>query len=160
MEITIRKFRDKDQVQAHILIKTILKEEFAVDEHLYAGIDLINIQNAYNGKRDVFFVAVCNDVVVGTAAIKEDDEETALLRRVFVAPEFRGKGIGIELISKTVEFCGKNGYQRINFRATERMQAAINNLCSKHSFKLKESVQMGPVKILKLSRKLHHKKKL
>ncbi|MBU0633813.1 MAG: GNAT family N-acetyltransferase [Candidatus Omnitrophica bacterium] len=158
VDITIRKFKPQDQLQVYQLISSIMNTEFPLDRQTYSELDINDVSKAYSGKRDIFFVAVNGNMVVGTIAIKEDDRNTALLRRIFVSPEFRGVGLGNKLIVQAVEFCENNGYRVINFCTTDKMKAA-NSLCQKNGFKRRACMGLGPIKLLKFTRRLRTKKR-
>ncbi|MBI4844866.1 MAG: GNAT family N-acetyltransferase [Candidatus Omnitrophica bacterium] len=158
MEIKIRKFKEQDQPQVQKLISTILKTEFDHAKETFTDYDLTHIKEIYSGKRDVFFVAVIGNTVIGTVAIKEDDGNTALLRRIFVSREFRGIGLGRKLIIKAVEFCEEEQFRVINFCSTDKMEAA-NKLCRKNGFLRRACMTLGPVKLLKFTRRLRATKR-
>lgn len=153
MDIKIRKYLEQDQPQIHKLIISILKREFAHAKETYSDYDIRHINEVYGGKRDLFLVAIIGNSVIGTIAVKEDDKNTALLRRIFVNPEFRGIGLGKKLVIKAIEFCEKNNYRVVNFCSTNKMEAA-NNLCKKNGFKRRACMSLGPVKLLKFTRRL------
>ncbi len=155
MNIKIRKFQPKDQAQVYKLIITVLQNEFSLAKETYSDFDLNNIAKSYGGKRDLFLVAAIGNTVIGTIAIKEDDNNTALLRRVFVSREFRGIGLGKRLIIKAIEFCEKKGYRVVNFCSTDKM-ATANILCRKNGFQRRACMSLGPVKLLKFTRRLRN----
>ncbi|MFH1063239.1 MAG: GNAT family N-acetyltransferase [Candidatus Omnitrophota bacterium] len=155
MEIKIRQFKEEDTAQVIKLITSILKTEFDLEKETYADFDLKNIKEVYGGKRDLFLVAVIGHTIIGTIAIKEDDNNSALLRRVFVASEFRGVGLGKKLVVKAIEFCEEKDYSVINFCSTDKMTAA-NNLCKKSGFTRRACMTLGPVKLLRFARRLRH----
>ncbi|MCG2710910.1 MAG: GNAT family N-acetyltransferase [Candidatus Omnitrophica bacterium] len=157
-DIKVRSFRDADKPQVIKLINSILKNEFSISKDAYSDFDINNINDVYGGKRDLFLVAVTGSSVVGTIAIKEDDKNSALLRRVFVAPEFRGIGLGKKLIVKAIEFCENNNYSVINFCSTDKMQAA-NELCKKNGFKRRACMTLGVNKLLKFTRRIRNNKR-
>ncbi len=158
LNIKLRKFKDSDKPQIVKLINSILKKEFSISKDTYSDFDINNISNVYGGKKDLFLVAVLGNSVIGTIAIKEDDKNSALLRRVFVSPEFRGIGLGKKLIVKAIEFCEKNDYSVINFCSTNKMQAA-NELCKRNGFKRRACMTLGPNKLLKFTRRLRNNKR-
>jgi len=64
------------------------------------------------------FIAMWNEIPVGMISIKKTDlanrdELTPWLSALFVAPEYRGKGIGSILIDTVLETGKKSGYKRI-----------------------------------------------
>ena len=153
MDIKLRQYKDADKAQVIKLITSILKAEFDLAKETYADFDLKNIKEVYGGKRDMFLVAIIGSTIIGTIAIKEDDHNSALLRRVFVSSEFRGIGLGKKLMVKAIEFCEKKDYSVINFCSTDKMKAA-NNLCKRNGFTRRACMSLGPVKLLRFARKL------
>lgn len=158
LNIKLRKFKDTDKPQIIKLINSILKKEFSIPKETYSDFDINNIKNVYGGKKDLFMVAVIGHSVIGTIAIKEDDRNCALLRRIFVSPEFRGIGLGKKLIVEAIEFCEKSDYSVINFCSTDKMQAA-NELCKKNGFKRRACMTLGANKLLRFTRRIRNDKR-
>ncbi|NBI65593.1 GNAT family N-acetyltransferase [Pseudoflavonifractor sp. 60] len=50
---------------------------------------------------------------IGGGAIRRYDDETAELKRIFVRPEYQGRGVGTKLVSLLLEWAEELGYQRI-----------------------------------------------
>lgn len=146
MEIRRFNLRDKDEVKK--LICDILKNEFAMDERAFTYSDLDSIPKVYGGKKEIFFVADENGKIVGTVGIKEESKNVAILRRLFVKPNSRGKGYGLALIDKALDFCRNNGYRQILFHSSARMKAAIG-LCLKRGFKEQQRLNLDGVEIIK-----------
>lgn len=144
----VRIFKEEDFPKIRELILSILTKEYPFDKSCYSDSDLYALDKTYGGTRDNFFVAEDNKQIIGTAGIKEETDKIALLRRLFVSPESRGKGYGKILVDKAVEFCKKNGYSHIVFRTTDKMLQAIE-LCKKKGFKQIESADLGGFKIYK-----------
>jgi len=59
--------------------------------------------------------AAANDspLVVGTIGLRPLDSHVAEARRLYVQPEFRGRGIGIRLLQQLVETCREMGYLKV-----------------------------------------------
>lgn len=146
--IDVRVFKEDDHPKIRELILSILTKEYPFDKSCYSDSDLYSLGETYGGKRDSFFVIEKDSRIIGTAAVKEESDNMALLRRVFVDPEFRGKGYGKLLVDRAVDFCKQNGYNHIVFRTTNRMIQAIQ-LCKKKGFKEAESADLGGFKIYK-----------
>ena len=138
----IRKFNQVDSQKVKELILSILEKEYPFDRKAYADTDLENIAEIYGGIREFFFVIDDENKIIGTAGIKEDSKDTALLRRVFVDPAERRKGYGSRLLVKAIEFCREKGYKEIVFRATDKMTQAIE-LCKKNGFLEAEKLDVG-----------------
>ena len=51
--------------------------------------------------------------IVGTIGLRPLDNHVAEARRLYVEPEFRGRGIGIRLLQQLVETCRELGYLKV-----------------------------------------------
>lgn len=63
--------------------------------------------------RGVFLVLSRDGVPVGCGALRRLDHETAELKRMYVAPEFRGTGLGRRLVSALEEQAHTLGVRRL-----------------------------------------------
>lgn len=149
----IREIKEGDYPKVKGLILSILEKEYPFDRRAYSDTDLDKIGEVYGGPREIFYVIEKNNNIIGTAGIKEDTKEVALLRRVFVDPQERRKGYGSLLLNKAVEFCKKMQYQQVVFRTTGRMTQAIQ-LCKKKGFVEEEKLDLGGFTIHKFVLKL------
>ncbi|OGW87223.1 MAG: hypothetical protein A3C35_06950 [Omnitrophica bacterium RIFCSPHIGHO2_02_FULL_46_11] len=147
---TIRKCQSSDEPAARELIVNVLQREFPKDAQNIPSDDLDDIGSSYGKLGEAFFIALSNGKIVGTVGIKQEDERTAFLRRLFVAPEFRRKQIGSQLIERAVEFCREVGYDEIIFKTTSTMDKAVR-LCEKRGFVPKAKLGVGPVQLLKFA---------
>jgi N-acetylglutamate synthase-like GNAT family acetyltransferase len=151
--ISIRDGVSEDSKAVRQLIMQILKDEYnAVGEAMDLE-DLHDLSQTYGGDRDLFLVAEKDGMIIGTVAVKEDSQETALLRRIYVHPDFRGKGYGDALFSEAIDFCEQHGYQNVFFRGTDRMQTAIS-LCLKNGFEEDDVADFGDFTMVILSKTL------
>jgi len=151
---TLRAFSKHDAVGVRELILSILAKEYPFDKSAYSDSDLTKIGEVYGGKRDSFFIIEDEkDGVVGTAGIKEDSKDVALLRRLFVDIKHRKLGYGTEILNKAIEFCKDKGYKTIAFRCTDRMKDAMN-LCMSKGFREIEALDVAGFKIHNLEFKI------
>lgn len=148
--VKIRRFNAKDQGQVKKIITGIITKEFAMDQKAYPHSDLDSISDVYGGAREGFFVGEDKGRIVGTVAVKEESRDTAILRRLFVSPEYRGKGYGRLLIEKALDFCREKGYHEVIFHASNAMKAAMG-LCRSKGFNEKQKLELGDVDIIKLA---------
>lgn len=149
----IRAFRKKDEGQIKELILSILTKEYPFDRSAYSESDLDSISSSYGGSRDAFFVIEAEGAVFGTVGVKEDSEETALLRRLFIDPRYRRHGYGTVLMGKAIEHCKGKNFKRLIFRTTGRMVQAIA-LCKKNDFREAEKIDLGGFQIYTFVREL------
>ena len=146
--ITIQKCQPKHEQAAQELIVRVLGEEFPKESEAYPTDDLKSILETYGKLGEAFFVAVDGGKVVGTIGIKRDDDRVALLRRLFVAPEYRRKRVGIQLLDRAIEFCREVGYGEVVIKTTSTMNRAVA-LCERKGFVSRARLPVGPVELLK-----------
>lgn len=149
----IRKFQEKDGPYVKELVNSILFKEFSLSSKAYQIDDLDSISKAYSGSRDIFYVIEEDNKIIGTVGIKEDTKQTALLRRIYVHPGYRGKGHGSTLMNAAIDFCRKNDYHQVVFRSTNQMQDAIS-LCVRKGFTEQERLNLGDIQIIKFMLKI------
>jgi N-acetylglutamate synthase-like GNAT family acetyltransferase len=151
----IRSFIPSDSSKVKSLISSIMKKEYPDQEKAYQYNDLDNITETYGKLREKFLIAEEGSEAIGTVGIKQDSDTTALLRRLFVHPSHRGRGIGLMLADTALDFCKMNNYKTVVFRATSNMSAAIKLLRYKKNFKEQEKFLFNNIEIILLNYKLH-----
>ena len=151
--INIRPVRSADAPAIKNLIEGIMGEEFSAARGVYSFHDIDDPGAYYSGRKNVFMVAEEDGQIVGTVAIKEDTPKTALLRRIFVRKNFRGRGYGEKLLAKAMEFCFDRGYETVVFRGVDKMQNALR-LCLKNGFQVSGYDLGKDLKLMILTKKL------
>jgi len=149
-KINIRRYDAKDKEAVLTLINQIMSAEFSEDLAAYPTDDVANIETAYGKVGDAFFIAENGGHIVGTVAIKKEDPRVALLRRLFVDPNYRHRQIGLKLMERAIQFCQEVGYQELIFKTTSRMRGAIQ-LCQKRGFVQRAKLSLGPIELFKFS---------
>lgn len=81
---------------------------------------------------EIFF-AILDDRVVGTVALENAPPDRYEMVKMAVLPEFRGRGIGDDLIRACVEFGAAQGRKAITLDSNTKQIAAIS-LYRKHGF--------------------------
>lgn len=130
----IRLARAEDSRGVLELVRRILSSEFPSDQAVYAVDDLSKLMETYQGPTGSFFVAEENNQIVGTCGIKAENKQTAILRRLFVDPHYRGRGIGSLLLKRALDFCRTAGFCEVVIRTSTRMERAID-LCKGLGFR-------------------------
>ena len=154
--VTIRRFEQTDAPLVRELIDGIMDKEFRDVKAAYPTEDIDHIEKAYGGLGEAFFVAVNGSKkVIGSVAIKKEDDRVALLRRLFVDPSFRKQQLGVRLIDRALKFCDEVGYKEIIFKTTSQMQGAAK-LCQKCGFIQRAKISLGTVELLKFSLSLRN----
>lgn len=82
-------------------------------------------ENILNKGGHIFF-ALYKGVPVGTCALVEMDEQTFELSKMAVAPEAKGKGIGLMLGNTAIERARQAGYKKLYLESNTILKPAIN----------------------------------
>ena len=73
-----------------------------------------------------FVVARVGDVVAGCVGIKRFDEASCEMKRMFIRPAYRGKGIGQLLCTYVINWCRRSMYRRILLDTNTEMKEAVS----------------------------------
>ena len=149
-EIEIRKFQKQDAQEVKRLIEGIMHAEFADVLGAFPANDLENLSDYYGKAGEAFFVALSGSKIVGSIGVKKEDDRAALIRRIFVFPDFRGRQIGRHLLEKAISFCKEVGYQEVIFKSTSKMKDAIK-LFEDNGFHEKVHLKLGNTDLYKLT---------
>lgn len=117
----LRRFKVKDQEAVKKLVEAVLREHgFPLKPELDS--DLEAIKEVYgNG----FFVLLKGKRIIGTVGIKPTNDKEAELKRLYLLPEERGKGLGSELFDAAVGYVAKQGFKKIKGDTHIRLKRAL-----------------------------------
>ncbi len=134
-EVDVVKYSDNLQEQVLNLIKNVRAEnDLETDEVEFA--DLEDPNEEYLNKGGVFYVALdSNGFVVGTIALSINSDTQGEIKRFYLKPEFRKKGIGKALIKQALEFCKKQSLQECVLKTDQKLVKAIE-FYRDHGFKI------------------------
>lgn len=150
---TIRPFAPADAPAIAALIQDILAAEFTRESPAFPAADLQQLATAYGGPENAFFVAEAGGRIVGTCGVKQDGPSAAILRRLFVAPAHRRRGLGARLTKTAIDFCKAQRYRTIKIRTSDRMATAMA-ICRRHGFREDARMPLGAVQLVHLTLRL------
>lgn len=79
----------------------------------------------------------------GCVAVRKKDTAIAELKRMYIKPGFRNKGLGSALLKKALRFAGNAGYKKIRLDTLAQMTNAIS-LYTKAGFTQIEPYYFNP----------------
>jgi GNAT superfamily N-acetyltransferase len=79
------------------------------------------------------WIALSGGDVVGSIALRDLGDRTIELRRMYLRPVCRGRGVGRRLLATALDWSRANGTRTIKLDTTERM-AAARHLYEQHGF--------------------------
>jgi GNAT superfamily N-acetyltransferase len=86
--------------------------------------ELANLPGVYAPPRGQLLLARNGDVVTGCAALRPLEETVGELKRMYVRPAFRDKGVGRALAKAIIAAAREIGYSKIRLDTLEEMTAA------------------------------------
>lgn len=106
--------------------------------------ELATLPGKYAPPEGRLYLALEDGKAAGCAGLRKIGRETGELKRVFVRPAFRGKGIGRRLVLAVVEAGRKNAYRRLRLDTLPSMKRALE-LYRAMGFKPIEAYHQNPV---------------
>ena len=121
----IRTFQPKDTKHIVDLIDKVLKdiEVIPASDPRIDDEDLFKIPQVYFGKGR-FWVAIENNKIIGTVAIRDMGDNIAKLNRMFVDINYHGSGVGQQLLNTAINFTKSQNYSEIILNTSLLMHRA------------------------------------
>jgi GNAT superfamily N-acetyltransferase len=110
-----------------LVADTLREFDFVLDPELDADLD--DPQAAYIA----LWVAVEGDAVIGSVALRDLGDGAVELKRMYLRPDQRGRGLGRELLGVALAWAREHGMHRVRLDTSERM-AAAQRLYEAHGF--------------------------
>lgn len=129
-----RVFCPSDEQGVVDLILPIQQQEFGVQVTLSDQPDLLDIPHFYQQGKGNFWVALDGEILVGSLGLKDIGEGDLVLRKMFVAPAYRGpSAVAAHLLTQALDWAKQQGAARIWLGTTDRYHAA-HRFYAKHGF--------------------------
>lgn len=134
--VKICEYKDEFKNDIMKMISNIQQKEYNLPITANDQLDLANIKTFYQQDDGNFWVGVDNGLVIGTIAIKNIGNGNAMLRKMFVKKEYRGKDIGLskKLLSLLIDWASEKNFSRIFLGTTPQFLAA-HKFYEKNGFK-------------------------
>jgi GNAT superfamily N-acetyltransferase len=126
----IRPFQLGDAPTARRLIESVWHEHFhdhpdsLVRDFIYSRLSDVDDAETIYSDRSFFLCAIAESTIIGTGAIKRVDDRECEMVRMFVAPSYRGCGIGRAIADRLIGFSHNAGYDRIRLSSNNALTAS------------------------------------
>ena len=116
----------------------------------YQGIEteLDSLPGKFSSPEGCLLIAEVDDHPVGCVALRSFEPGTCEMKRLFVKPEFRSKGVGMALAKRVITEAKKRGYNKMLLDTGDFMVAA-QKLYSSLGFKTTNQYYEVPEEVLK-----------
>ena len=88
--------------------------------------ELLTIDQQYHEPAGGLILAFYNDEPIGCAGVRNLDDETAELKRMYVKSEYRGYKIGASLLQLSIDLSKQLGYKKLRLDTLANMTQAQN----------------------------------
>jgi len=75
--------------------------------------DMNDIQQAYFNNDGIFLVMIDENQLICTGAIRKFEDKICELKRLWLLPDYHGKGLGYRMMQELLLFAREKGYERI-----------------------------------------------
>lgn len=75
--------------------------------------DMDDIQQNYFNNGGIFLIMLDDSQPIGTGAIRQFKDEICELKRLWLLPEYQGKGLGYRMLQELFSFAREKGYKRV-----------------------------------------------
>lgn len=132
--VIIRSFEPDDAAAVRSLFITVNRliapPHLSVRFEAYMAValreEIDSIARYYDAQGGQFFVATVAGEVIGMFGLEQAGPDAADLRRMYVDPRFRGRGIGRDLLARAETEARKAGCTRMVLSTSELQSAALN----------------------------------
>lgn len=125
-DIFVRSASNGDCEAVQELVFSVLREYGLVPDIGGTDVDLTNLEEFYIKRGGIFEVFVAADErIVGTVGLYPIDDETIELRKMYLRPEVRGKGLGRETLARMVEKSRELGFRRLYLETASILKEAV-----------------------------------
>lgn len=133
--IVIRPYDHAYQQQVVALILHIQQEEYQIPITKEDQPDLLTIEDVYQKGNGNFWIALCNDQVVGTISLLHLTDHQVALKKMFVHEAFRGDTYGTArlLLQTAIQWAKQRAVEQIYLGTTPQFLAA-HRFYEKHGF--------------------------
>ena len=141
--IRLLPFQARHAAQVGELIVSIQRDEFGFDIDLERQPDLLAIPTYYQQGAGNFWVALDQEKVVGTIALKDIGQHGVALRKMFVDAEYRGAAwnVATKLLHGALDWARQHAVRSVFLGTTDKFRAA-HRFYEKHGFALIDKTRL------------------
>ncbi len=126
-EITIRSAVNADCQSVQNLVFSVLREYGLEPDLAETDRDIADIEANYTNRGGVFeLLETSGGELVGTVGLYPVHAETVELRKMYFAPQMRGRGIGRQTLQRMVETARNLGFRRIYLETATVLKEAVH----------------------------------
>jgi putative acetyltransferase len=123
---SFRHARSEDSAAIRALVESVLREYGLPFDADGADADLADVQASYEGRGGVLYVVESPaGAIAGCGGIFPMNTDIVELRKMYVLPAARGRGLGKELLNRLLADARRLGYKRVMLETNSTLKEAI-----------------------------------
>lgn len=110
------------------MITEIQRDEYKIpiDEDTNSGILKAEEEYYYQNSYNFWYATNSVGEIIGSIGLKSIDSESAEIKKFFVTPFYRGKGVAIDLMKMALKSAEKHSFKTLYLGTVDKLQAAQN----------------------------------
>jgi N-acetylglutamate synthase-like GNAT family acetyltransferase len=149
----LRKAANTDIPAVWALISSVLQSYGITANQATTDKDLADIEANYWERKGAFFVLLDGETVIGTAALHRETDAVCEVCRMYLAPAYRGRGLGRRLLEHCLREARERGFEEMCLKTASVLVEAIS-LYKRAGFTVVEGAEAGGNCDLVMRRKL------
>lgn len=139
----IRKASNADAPEIKGLVFSVLQSYGLQPDPSHTDADLDDIERCYFQARGWFAVLVDGADIIGSYGLCLVDDATCELRKMYLNPQYRGKGYGKQLLEDALAKAAELGYKTVTLETASVLREAIA-LYLKYGFEPYAATHLSP----------------
>jgi putative acetyltransferase len=125
-EFQFRSATNADAEAVRGLVFAVLREHGLSPDPANTDADLYDLESSYHRAGGSFDLLLdMTGTVVGTVGLVPQDEGGCELRKMYLAPAYRGRGLGKRLVRRALDRARQLGFRRVELETMSVLRAAI-----------------------------------
>jgi N-acetylglutamate synthase-like GNAT family acetyltransferase len=141
-DYTLRRATNANLPGVWTLISCVLRSYGLTANPQTTDKDLVDIEANYWSMKGAFFVLLDGGEVIGTVALHRETDTVCELCRMYLAPQYRGRGLGRRLLESAVCEAKQRGFKEMHLKTASVLVEAIS-LYQRAGFSAVEGAEAG-----------------
>lgn len=128
--LIVREIQPGDNAAMALILRRSLEEfGLAIPGTAYFDESTDRLYESFRVEGSKYFVALSGEEVIGGVGLYPSDglpDDTVELVKMYLAPAFRGKGLGKTLMRKCIDLAGTMGYKKIYLESMPELKDAVS----------------------------------